>query len=61
MLHIKERRKKILFLRNWIRSGINRIGDLQFKDGVLDDEFIFNTVKDKLNLYAEIMMVKHAL
>ena len=33
----RERGKNmVLFLRNWIRSGVNKIGDLHFVDGKLD-------------------------
>ena len=54
-------KKNVLFLRNWIRSGVNKIGDLGFIDGVLDEKFIFNKIKIKTNIYAEISIVKKAL
>ena len=30
-------KKNVLFLRNWIRSDIRRVGDLVFTDGILDE------------------------
>ena len=34
------RKKNVLFLRNWIRSGIRKVGDLVFIDGNLDENDI---------------------
>ena len=31
------RRKNVVFLRNWIRSGVRVVGDLPFRNGVLDE------------------------
>lgn len=54
-------RKNVLFLRNWIRSGVNKIKDLQFKDGKLDENFIYRAIHNKANIYTEILLVKKAL
>ena len=54
-------RKNVLFLRNWIRGGIRKVGDLKFKRGILDETFIFQKITCKMNLYTEIMLVKNAL
>ena len=54
-------RKNVLFLRNWIRGGIRKVGDLKFKHGILDETFIFQKITCKTNLYTEIMLVKNAL
>ena len=51
----------VLFFRNWIRSGINDISHLQFLNGVLDETFVYRTVRNKQNIYAETLTVKHAL
>ena len=32
----KGKKNMVLFLRNWIRSGINKISDLHFVDGKVD-------------------------
>ena len=34
-------KKCVLLLRNWIRSGVNRISDLKFVDGKLDEKHIY--------------------
>ena len=36
-------KKIVLFLRNWIRSGIRKVGDLVFTDGILDQNYISKT------------------
>ena len=35
------RKKCILFLRNWIRSGIRIVGDLPFTNGILDEHTMY--------------------
>ena len=53
--------KNILFLRNWIRSGIRKVGDLIFTDGILDENCIYQRLIGKQNVYSEIMLVMEAL
>jgi hypothetical protein len=55
------KKKSVLFLRNWIRSGIRVISDLRFIDGKLDEQFLYNTIRDKTNIHIEIATVKKAL
>ena len=55
------RKNKVLFLRNWIRSGINKISDLKFVNGELDEINIYNKIKIKINIYAEIFILKNAI
>ena len=31
------KRKNVLYLRNWIRSGVNKVGDLQFINGKVNE------------------------
>ena len=38
-------RKVLLLLRNWIRSGVNRISDLEFIDGKLDENYIYQKIR----------------
>ena len=57
----KNNKKEVLFLRNWIRSGIVFVKDLKFKNGVLDCEEIYKMVESKRNLLIEIQIVKKAL
>ena len=55
------RKKNVLFLRNWIRSGIRKVGDLVFIDGTLDENDIHQKLISKQNMNSEIMIVKEAL
>ena len=55
------KKKRALFLRNWVRSGIMTISDLHFTNGKLNEEHIYNNVIFKHNIYAEITIVKNAL
>ena len=60
---VKNRNKNtVLFLRNWIRSGINKISDLRFQnDGKLDEAYVYDIIQSKINIHMEILMVKKAL
>ena len=61
-INVKVRTKnKVLFLQNWIRSGINYVNDLRFVDGCLDENFLFQKVTAKNNILIEIMMMKNVL
>ena len=53
--------KCVLFLRNWIRSGVNKIGDLKFVDGKLDTDFIFRKIRLQTNILTEIFLCRDAL
>ncbi len=56
-----QRKKNVLFLRNWIRSGVRKVKDLQFKDGVLDVNQTYHQIISKQNIYCEINLVRKAL
>ena len=55
------RKKNVLFLRNWIRSGIRNVGDIMFVNGIPDADYIYQKLVYKENMYSEIMMVMEAL
>lgn len=62
--HIYVRRKNgkcCLFLRNWIRSGVNLISDLEFVNGKLDVNFLLRKIRCKSNIIAEISILQRAL
>ena len=48
-------------LRNWIRSGVRLVGDLPFRNGVLDENEMYNMLHNNTNMYCEVMLVKTAL
>ena len=59
--HMTRCKKNVLFLRNWIRSGVKKIGDLVFSNGILNEQFVYEKVACKQNILCEIMLVKKAL
>jgi hypothetical protein len=59
--HNIKRKKNVLFLRNWIRSGVRNVKDLQFKDGILNVNQTYQQIILKQNIYCEIKLVKEAL
>ena len=54
-------KKNVLFLRNWIRSGVRVVGDLMFTHGTLDEQFACQKIACKQNIHCQIILVKHAL
>ena len=59
--HYIGRRKNVLFLRNWIRSGVRIVDDLPFRNGVLDENAMHLRLNCKQNIHCELMLVKNAL
>jgi hypothetical protein len=59
----KKRGRKIhvLFFQNWIKSGIKKLSHLKFINGCIDENFIYNTVRNKSNIHMEILTLKNAL
>ena len=56
IIHVVHKKKHVLFLRNWIRSG-----DLRFVNGLLDEDYLYDILIHKANIHYEIMMVRNAL
>ena len=54
-------KKKVLFLRNWVRSGVNKVSDLQFIGGELDMNFMYDRIMYRSNILMEILIVREAL
>ena len=54
-------KKNVLFFRNWIRSGIRKVSDVLFMNGILDENHINQKLVYKQNMYAEIMTMEDAL
>ena len=55
------RKKNVLFLRNWIRSGVRNVGDIMFVNGIPDAHYIYQKLVCKENMYSEILMIMEAL
>ena len=51
----------VLFLRNWIRSGVNKVRDLCFVDGKLDVDRMYDKIVHKGNIYTEILTVRKSI
>ena len=54
-------KKCVLFLRNWIRSGVNKISDLKFIDGKLNENYIYQKIGFSGNILREVFLLKNAL
>ena len=54
-------KKNVLFLRNWVGSGIRTVGDLMFRNGILDEHHVYQTLIYKQNMYTEVALVKKVL
>ena len=54
-------KENVLFLRNWIRSGVRKVGDVIFTNGVLDERSSYHRIMCERNIHCEIMLVKKAL
>lgn len=57
----KRNTKCVLFLRNWIRSGVNNICDLDFVDGKLNPNSLVMKIRNKSNIAIEMKLVQDAL
>ena len=55
------RKRSVLYLRNWIRSGVRKVCDLPFKNGILDENGMYIKLDCKRNIFCEILLVKKAL
>ena len=54
-------KSKALFLRNWIRSGVNKLSDLQFIDGELNMNFMHDRIVYRSHIFLEILIVREVL
>ena len=55
------RKKRVLFLRNWIRGGIRKVGDLVFSNDILDKRSLYHKLTVRQNIYCDIMLVKNGI
>ena len=53
--------REVLYFKNWIDAGIIYVHSLKFTEGQIDVEYIYSKIKDKGNIYSEILYVKEAL
>ena len=59
---VRKRSKKCaLFLRNQIRSGVNKIKDLSFVDGKLDVHHMDRKIGGHTDVHSEVLMCRKAL
>ena len=57
----KKGAKMTLYFKNWISSGIFYIKNLKFRNGKIDETFIYERVADKRNIYVETKILNMAL
>ena len=51
----------MLYLRNWIRSGIRNITDLRFRHGTLDVNYLYQKICHSNSIWQEIFLLQNAL
>ena len=53
-IFVRRRKSKcVLFLRNWIHSGVIENGDLSFIDGKLDTNVMYKKIRPNVNIISE--------
>ena len=50
-----------IYFTNFIETGINKVRDLKFHNGIIDEYYIYNTVTRKNNILIEIALLRKAL
>ena len=50
-----------LYFESFIKSNIFQIKDISFKNGIVDESYIYQIVKDKSNIFREITILRQAL
>ena len=50
-----------LYFESFIKSNIFQIKHLSFKNGIVDESYIYQIVKDKSNIFREITILRQAL
>ena len=61
IVYDNKRSNETLFYKNWIDCNILKVSNLRFVNGYLDENYVYNVVKNKTNIYAEICKLKKAL
>ena len=54
-------RQETLFFQDWIETGLIYLKDILITNGKIDEEFIFNKLKNKHNYFHQMMLFKMAL
>jgi hypothetical protein len=50
-----------LYYENWIECNIVKISTLKFNDGIIDVKHVRQTIRNKVNIYAEIVKLHDGL
>ena len=50
-----------LYFKEWLQSDNIFVNDLKFVQGELDENFVYEHVKDKRNIYVQIMQLRKDL
>ena len=48
-------------MKSIFNSGIQRVADIKIINGIIDDNFLYDKVKDKRNIFREITILRRAL
>ena len=52
------KRQEVQYNTNWINSGIGFFNNLRIRDGIIDENYLYEKIKDKRNIYVEIAQLK---
>jgi hypothetical protein len=56
-----DNKRSALFFKSFIKCGIFKVKNLHFRNGILDENYIYENVKDKTNIFREISILRRAL
>jgi hypothetical protein len=54
-------KKHTMFFKEWIEVGLLKIKNLRFNNSKLDERFIFDRVRNKSNIFCQILLLKKSL
>ena len=50
-----------LYYLNWIENDIKYVGNLRIQNGIIDETYLYENITRKVNIFAEISMIKKSL
>jgi hypothetical protein len=59
--HKQSKSHKTLYFKHWIDAGLVKVGNLKFDNGVIDEKFIYEKVKNKANIFSEVTVMRQSL
>ena len=57
----KQRSQKCVYYQPWLKHNLYCLHDLPFSDGLLDEQQLYTIIKDKRNIFGEVLILKTIL